>query len=169
MQSAIKLWLAREVPRLDSFADVVQRYYRGELQVVNFNDVGGTTRTVNDWVSRITHGKINSIVDQSKEHNSSNVQTQSANSIIIYHCTVVFVDSLAPDTRMLLTTAVYFKGTWRNSFDKTATRSRCFNVPNFDCQNVPLMESDGIYKYAEVPALDAQVIQIPYAVSKILF
>ena len=65
---------------------------------------------------------------------------------------------------MILTTAVYFKGAWQKAFDKAATRMRCFNVPGRGCQQVPLMENVANYKYAYVPALDAQVVEIPYTV-----
>ncbi|KAJ8686512.1 hypothetical protein QAD02_022306 [Eretmocerus hayati] len=134
LQTAIKLWLGKEVSLKKDYADALQHYYRAELQSVNFFDQSTAIKAINDWAKRSTHGRINSIVDK----------------------------SLQPDTRMLITSSVFFNGTWQQSFDKTATRSRCFNVPNLGCKQVPLMESIAHYNYAEIPALDAQAIQIPY-------
>ncbi|OXU25130.1 hypothetical protein TSAR_009543, partial [Trichomalopsis sarcophagae] len=135
LQTAIKMWLSKDVALHKDYTDILQRYYKGELQATNFADVAGTVKTINDWAKKCTNGHISSILEP---------------------------NSVAADTKMVLTTAVYFKGTWLHSFDKTATRSRCFNVPKLGCQQVPLMEVVENYKYNYVPALDAQVIQIPY-------
>ncbi|XP_008207605.3 uncharacterized protein LOC100118367 [Nasonia vitripennis] len=135
LQTAIKMWLSKDVALHKDYTDIVQRYYKGELQATNFADVAGTVKTINDWANKCTNGHISSILEP---------------------------NSVTADTKMVLTTAVYFKGTWLHSFDKSSTRSRCFNAPKLGCQQVPLMEVVEKYKYNYVPALDAQVIQIPY-------
>lgn len=71
---------------------------------------------------------------------------------------------LAADTQILLTSALYFKGKWLKSFDKAATRVRCFRVPQRGCQDVPMMESTSRYRYAYIASLDADVVEIPYSV-----
>lgn len=50
------------------------------------------------------------------------------------------------------------------SFDKDATRTRCFRVPVLGCKDVPMMESASQYRYAYVASLDADVVEIPYSV-----
>ncbi|XP_058796225.1 uncharacterized protein LOC131667058 [Phymastichus coffea] len=134
LQSAMKLWTRKDVVPANNLSDAL-RYYGSDFEAVDFGDVATSARTVNDWVRKRTNGLIDSIVDQ---------------------------DSLDADTKALLTTAVYFRGTWLHAFDKTATRLSCFNVPRVGCKDVPLMESIKTYKYAEIPSLRSEVVQIPY-------
>lgn len=72
--------------------------------------------------------------------------------------------TLDPNTQLLLTSALYFKGRWLKSFDRGATRVRCFHVPQHGCRNVPMMENTSKYRYAYVTPLDADVVELPYSV-----
>ena len=72
-------------------------------------------------------------------------------------------NDLAADTKMLLTTAIYFKGKWEKSFDIKSTRMLCFNALT-GCVKTNMMENIDNYKYAYIPALDAEVAEIPYTV-----
>lgn len=65
---------------------------------------------------------------------------------------------------MLLTSALYFKGRWLKSFDKDATRVRCFYIPQRNCQDVFMMENTSKYRYGYIASLDADVVEIPYSV-----
>lgn len=76
----------------------------------------------------------------------------------------IVLGTLAADTQILLTSALYFKGRWLKSFDKHATRARCFRVPQRGCQDVPMMENTSRYRYAYIASLDADVVEIPYSV-----
>jgi len=65
---------------------------------------------------------------------------------------------------MLLTSALYFKGRWLKSFDKSTTRVRCFHVPQGGCQDIPMMENASKYRNGHIASLDADVVEIPYSV-----
>ncbi|XP_011505093.1 PREDICTED: LOW QUALITY PROTEIN: uncharacterized protein LOC105367929 [Ceratosolen solmsi marchali] len=135
LKNAIKLWLATDVRLLKNYSDILHYFYKGEIQSVNFNNIGETIKIINEWAAQQTHGHINSIIDEG---------------------------FFSTNTRIILTTAVYFKGVWLQAFDKTATSLRCFHVAAVGCKKVPLMENIAEYKYAYVPSIDAQVVQIPY-------
>lgn len=72
--------------------------------------------------------------------------------------------TLDADTQILLTSALYFKGRWLKSFDRHATRLRCFRVPARGCQNILMMENSSKYRYGYIGSLDADVVEIPYSV-----
>lgn len=77
-------------------------------------------------------------------------------------------DSLDANTLLMLTTAIYFNGTWKQSFDEEGTFDGCFKIPdtpNTNCQKVPLMYAKNNYSYAVNSELDSQIVQIPYQVS----
>ena len=65
---------------------------------------------------------------------------------------------------MVLTTATYFKGVWKKAFDEKATKPLCFEVPKEGCYLTPFMKNKDKYNYTLVPALDAEIISIPYTV-----
>lgn len=76
----------------------------------------------------------------------------------------IVLGTLPADTQILLTSALYFKGQWLKSFNKDATRARCFRVPQRGCRDVPMMENTSRYRNAYIASLDADVVEIPYSV-----
>lgn len=69
--------------------------------------------TVNDWAKSHTKGKIEKVLDSTK------------------------------DLVMLLANAIYFKGDWRDRFDKAATTPRPFELEGGQQVHVPTMFRDG--------------------------
>ncbi|XP_032678780.1 uncharacterized protein LOC116847660 [Odontomachus brunneus] len=133
---ATHLWANPTLLTSDNYAIALQRHYNTNIQQLNFADVNGATQTINNWVREATRNNINSIVQPG---------------------------TLDPDTQLLLTSALYFKGRWLKSFDKDATLMRCFQVPRRGCQNVPMMENNSKYRYAYIGSLDAEVVELPYS------
>lgn len=136
VDTATRMWVQQGRQILTSYPTILQRYYSGDIQSVDFRNTQATANSINDWVRRATREKIQNFVDSSSIH---------------------------PDTQLLLTSALYFKGAWLKSFNKDRTRMRCFHVPSVGCQNTHFMEVTTKYRFAYVPSLDAKVIEIPYS------
>lgn len=84
-------------------------------------------------------------------------------------CILYFVpiaESLGPDTNMIVTNALYFKGLWKKSFDEGSTSVRCFHSPSRGCVNVNLMQNDDTYNYKFSGELNAHVVELPYTDDK---
>lgn len=137
---ATRVWTASANRVSVNYNNALQTYYNGDIRSVDFTDSKNSASVINEWVRLATKDNIRTFVEPG---------------------------SVSPDTILLLTSAVYFKGRWLKEFDKSETTSRCFRVPNRGCQNVPMMENVSKYKYAVIPSLDAEVAEIPYADGKL--
>lgn len=65
---------------------------------------------------------------------------------------------------MLLFNAVYFKGKWKQKFDKETTQDRIFYISGFTKAFVPTMSVTGNFIYGELPEINASFIELPYKV-----
>ncbi|XP_033208177.1 uncharacterized protein LOC117167393 isoform X2 [Belonocnema kinseyi] len=137
---ATSLWMGKNVMISPNYKENLIRHYNSQVLHVDFADSVNSAKAINDWIKRATKNHVSSIVDPG---------------------------GLSPDIKIILTTALYFKGTWLYAFDKKSTRSRCFQTFNSGCQEVNMMENFGQYSLAYVPSLDADVIEIPYTGGKI--
>jgi serine protease inhibitor len=86
---------------------------------------------INDFVSQHTHGMITHVLDT------------------------------APDTGIVLTAVLYFKGTWELPFDKKDTKPRPFHSANGHATDVDTMFQTNKFDYAENDS--GQIIQLPYS------
>jgi serine protease inhibitor len=113
---------------------VTHVFYAAPVESVDFStDPDRAAAKINAWVNRSTHGKIPTIVK-----------------------------SPDPNTRLILTDAVYFKGRWQRPFTKSATQPRPFHLQGTSPADieVPMMVQDGEYQYFETDTL--QAIALPY-------
>lgn len=65
---------------------------------------------------------------------------------------------------MLITNAVYFKGTWRHQFPKNQTRYGKFFISDDKMVTVPYMMTIDRFYYHESYDLDAKILRLPYKV-----
>lgn len=138
------LWADKTFAVLPGFKDRLG-LYGGGVESVDF--AGGpearekSRQTINQWVEKQTHDKIRDLVP---------------------------ADRINPDTRLLLTNAVYFKSRWEEPFQATATREEPFRTDPEETQTsvkVPMMHQTRHFKYAETDEL--QAVELPYALGRL--
>lgn len=118
LRVANSLWLKKEFPFKESFVSSVRQSYQAEVFARNF--VSADVAEANAWVSRMTEGKIPSIIGE-----------------------------FGSDSCALLLNAVYFKGNWSDQFKKERTRDEDFLLPSGKTVKRKLMNISGDYEYFE--------------------
>lgn len=131
------LWAQNDYKLLSEYMNVVQQYYAGRATNVDFENATEEARqTINKWVESKTNNKIKDLFPNG---------------------------SLNAMTRLVLTNAAYFKGTWAKQFKKNQTQDANFRVNTAATVKVPMMQQAGEeakFKYAETN--DVQVLEMPY-------
>jgi serpin B len=108
-------------------------HYGAELGKVDFAEIEPARRTINQWVAERTDGKIAGLLPPGV---------------------------LQEKTRLVLTNAICFKGTWKYRFAKTDTHEAPFHITNDRQIQVPMMQQTGALRYAQVE--DTQLLELPY-------
>lgn len=91
-----------------------------------------TLTEINRWVKTNTRGKIETIADRPYD----------------------------AATMMVLINAVYFKGQWKDKFEKSATKSGDFHLQSGQTARVPMMNQSGEYSYLK--AKNFAAVALPY-------
>jgi serpin B len=104
------------------------------LQEIDFTAPEQARRTINAWVERQTRDKIKELLPQGM---------------------------LDGSTRLVLASAIYFKGDWAHAFDKSDTRDDSFRVNGSLKVPVKMMTQTEAFGYFEDDQL--QALQMPYA------
>jgi serpin B len=108
----------------------------GNAEVIPADFIGQAAKEVdriNAWVGQRTHERIRQLLSEG---------------------------ALSSDTRLVLANAVYFKGTWKDVFEKKATRDEPFHLLDESTKAVPMMYRSGRYPYYEDELV--QVLEMPY-------
>lgn len=127
------LWGMKGYPWRAEYLKASQAAFGAGLVEVNFADEPTARKTVNDWVEGHTNKRIKDLIPSG------------------------VLDAL---TRMVLTNAVYFKGTWAVEFDKKQTKDGAFTLADDKKADVPLMHRTGDMRYAE--STDWQAVDLGY-------
>ena len=128
------LWGQKGHRFLPPFLDTSHKYYGAGLRLVDFTGNAEASRqAINQWVEQETHNKIRDLLPQGS------------------------IDDL---TRLVLTNAIYFKGTWQRQFKKALTHDGPFLVSTKERVQVPMMHQEETFRYLKDK--DAQVLEMPY-------
>ncbi|MHC4502189.1 MAG: serpin family protein, partial [Planctomycetota bacterium] len=131
---ANRLWGQRGYPFLDPFLALNRTYYGAGLEQVDFvRATEAARRTINAWVEDKTRDKIKELLKPG---------------------------ILTPEVRLVLTNAIYFKGSWASRFKKEHTKDAPFSVSPANRITVPTMRQTERFGYAEAEGL--QVLELPY-------
>jgi serpin B len=123
------LWGQRGYRFRKDFRGLLQECYGAGLEEVEFGAPDQAGKTINAWVEKQTRGKIPELFPPG---------------------------SLDINTRLVLASAIYFKGDWGHPFETSQTRSESFQVKAAATVPVPMMhqaETFGYHEDAEVQAL----------------
>lgn len=132
---ANRLWVDRGMTLDPSFAARTASDYGASAIDVDF--VGSpepARRTINDWVAGETKDKIKDLLPEG---------------------------AITTDTRLAITNAVYFKGSWKHPFDPKATAATPFFTSSSASHPVPMMFESAEIRSGEHDG--AQVFELPYA------
>jgi serpin B len=125
LEIANSLWARQGLQFQPDFIRTNKESYKAEVTELDFYKPSAAA-TINSWVSKSTHGKIEKIVDQ-----------------------------IHPDTLLFLINAIYFKGTWSEQFNAALTREDNFTLANGAAKRLPMMSQSGRYAYFENDKLQA--------------
>jgi len=118
----------------DEFLALQKRYYGAGLRTVDFaNACDAARKTINLWVAKQTEQKIEELLRET---------------------------DLDRSTALVLTNAIYFKGSWASRFDAALTRKRPFFIGKEKKVLAPTMSQRGSFALAHCDG--AQLIELPY-------
>ena len=133
------LWVDQTFPLSNQFVDQCKKNYDANVVPVDFvHNAEPARKKINDAIATQTHDKIKDLLPGGS------------------------VDS---STALVLTNAIYFKGTWQVPFVKAQTQDQPFHAAGGKDVTVPLMKSpnDSSFPYAETG--DAQIVSLMYKVA----
>ncbi|HNZ52457.1 MAG TPA: serpin family protein [Candidatus Pacearchaeota archaeon] len=136
------LWVQQDYLLLNDYSEAVERYYGGKASNVDFiKETEKSRQTINSFIEEQTNNKVKELIPAGQ------------------------VDHL---TRLVITNAIYFKGTWEWEFDKSDTRDKNFYITPENVVKTPMMYMDSdkaTFNYADLEKL--QILELPYKGDKI--
>ena len=131
LEMANALWVANWFEPYQSYLDVARGTYLADVETVDFE--GGGADKINQWASDKTHGKIKKVID-----------SQSVDEF----------------TAMVISNAIYFKGTWVTQFPESDTRESAFWTSDTENVTADFMNVRGEFEY--IRSDGSQVLKMPY-------
>ena len=136
------LWAQYDYQFLEDYTNRVEKYYGGKVANLDFKQETEKSRqTINSFIEEQTNNKIKDLIP---------------------------AGVLSSMTRLVLTNAIYFKGTWEWEFDKSDTHDQDFKITPTNVVKTPMMYMDpdkARFNYADIG--DLQILELPYKGEKI--
>ncbi len=133
LELANSMWLADWLAPHDSYVNTIRGTYLADIERVDFKDSQGSTDRINSWASEKTREKIKKILTP-----------EDVNSL----------------TALVLTNAIYFKGTWVTQFPEENTRESEFWKDGTQSVRTDFMNVVGMFDYTQQD--DVQMLRLPY-------
>ena len=129
------LWTQMGLATLPAFQATVKNLYGAGLTPLDFRRAPEKARmTINAWVEQQTRDRIKDLIPEGV---------------------------VRPDTRVVLTNAIYFKGKWKHAFPTAATRNDKFTLSTGKAiGDVPLMSQLRRFRYLDGGSF--QALELPY-------
>lgn len=113
---ANSVWTEQRFPVKKQFTDILTQYYNADTKSFNIEDPGAPA-DMNNWIEDKTNGLIKDMIE-----------------------------SLDPQSAMLLINAIYFKGKWNSQFEKSKTINMPFHKQVGVVADVPMMKQKNEFK-----------------------
>jgi len=136
ISTANALWINQGLELLEEYISIVQDFYGGESSNVDFSNPVEAAEIINTWVEEQTNNLIKDLIPAS---------------------------ALSPMTRLVLTNAIYFKGTWKVQFDEANTTDRDFTLNTgelIQVETMKLIDTEDKFNYTETE--DLKILELPY-------
>ncbi|CAF4776662.1 unnamed protein product [Pieris macdunnoughi] len=134
--TASKIYITYKYQINESFSLTARDVFNFDVENVDFSQGQKTASEINAWVEHETNKKIKDLVDP---------------------------DSFdASNTRAVLVNSAYFSGPWVFPFNRNDTYDEVFHITKEKSVRIPMMHQTSYFLYAEVPELDAKILQLLY-------
>ena len=135
VRSANSVWAQEDYPFIEEYINLLEAGYGGKAVNIDFGRSDEARKQINAWVESRTNYKIKDLFEEGM---------------------------ITPDTRMVLTNALYFKGDWEQKFDAGKTRELLFNISRSEQVSVDMMFlRDKWFNYTENDLV--QVLEMDYS------
>jgi serpin B len=136
------LWVQQDYPFFKDYMERVEKYYGGKASNVDFvKETEKSRQTINTFIEEQTNNRIKELIPRG------------------------VLDAM---TRLVLTNAIYFKGTWEWEFDKSDTHEQDFKVTPTNIVRAQMMymkPEKTLFNYTDTG--DLQILELPYKGNKI--
>lgn len=133
LQVTDQLWGDEDVDFESDFLSLLATRYRAPLERVNFVDASENARdTINRWAAARTHDRIREVIPRG---------------------------GVDRNTRLVITNALYFKGTWLEQFSPEATSAQPFQTATGPA-TVEMMAQRQMLRHAAVDGVS--LVELPY-------
>lgn len=134
LTTANALWAQKDYPFLNDYLSAVGLYYDGKVTNLDFQSDPESSRiTINRWVENKTNDRIKDLIP---------------------------AGLITPDTKLVLTNAIYFKANWSEQFDSDLTTNQSFKLDSGTTINSSMMYQTETFNYGETNSL--QILEMPY-------
>ncbi|XP_073434176.1 alpha-1-antitrypsin-like [Dendrobates tinctorius] len=116
-----------------AFLDDAQKYYQSDVMPINFAEKPEALEQINSYVEKKTNGTIKDLLD-----------------------------NLDPMTALVITSTIFFKGSWEHAFNVNHTREEDFHVDENTVVKVPMMSRRGEYNTGYIPEIGCTLVEIPF-------
>jgi len=128
------IWAQNAFTLAPSFLDDLAKYYDAGVHLLDFiKNAEGARATINQWVADNTANRIQDLLPSG---------------------------SIDASTRLVLSNALYFKGSWAEPFDVKSTSNAPFNRLDASTVDVPMMHDSRSVSYGE--GTNYQMIDVPF-------
>jgi serpin B len=137
LATANSLWVQLDCRFQDDFLTSIQAHNQADAYSVDFvgNPKHASDR-INGWVNQKTKSNIQNLVN---------------------------VDQLTKDTRLIMCSAIYFKGKWAGQFNVKDTKPAFFFISSNETVTVPMMHQISRFKMAFIDENELCLLELPYA------
>lgn len=134
LRTANSVWPRQGYPLLESYLSLLKRDYGAAVTPLRFGDAAEAARTaINRWVEEQTDRRIRDLIGPG---------------------------ALDAETRLVLVSAIYFRGEWRHRFQPGLTHDAPFFITAGKSGRVPMMRQEGEFRYGELEGV--QLLELPY-------
>ena len=134
LRMANALWAEKTYPFLPGYKQLAQGFYQAKTSNLDFIQNPEDSRTtINQWVEEKTNNKITNLLP---------------------------AGAIDDSTRLVITNAIFFKGTWMEQFDPKDTKEADFTISPGNIVKVQMMQTDSPFNYTETDQF--QLLEMPY-------
>ncbi|XP_057554435.1 serpin B3-like isoform X3 [Hippopotamus amphibius kiboko] len=136
LKVANRLYAEKEFPFLQGYMDNVRKFYLAAVESADFVHAAEESRKmINSWVESQTNKKIKDLFPK---------------------------NSFSTDTVLVLVNAVYFKGQWKQKFEKKNTVEETFWLNKDTRKSVQMMKQTNLFNFTSLEDMQVKILEIPY-------